>query len=368
MLAYRSLQTVGFTLRIMTYSKYRLIFSGKLLEGFKHRAVQQSLAQLLKIPLDQAGHLIQGDRFRINKPLDREKAERLLKKITARGAECTLEPASPDGDGQEGSVSPAEEDLVTRTPQTTQELDATVVEEEELSLDLAESDPMEELSLDLPDSSQENGLELEPKELPPDDDATRPLATCQADAASEISEDIVLASNPGDRADYLADDDSENLGTFYERATSVESDAAGAARAKRQKQLLLLGGGLLLVVVVAAWQLYPMLMAPTPEPAAGVVEPAAPVDPQLARTNSRLEALNRSIRVWMIQYGSGFNPAQVTLDRLQRDLQIGDQEMVDGWGTALRFEPEEKVYRVVSAGPDRQFGTQDDLQRQTQAK
>ena len=355
----------------MTHSKYRLIFSGKLLEGFSHRDVQQSLAQLLKIPLDQAGHLIQGDRFRINKPLDREKAERLVKKITARGAECILDPASPDGDNQERTVSPVEEGPVTRAAEIPQESVATetvAVEEEALSLDLPESDQMEGLSLDLPDSGQENGLALEPKEPSPDDDATRPLATCQADAAPGTSEDIVLVSNPGDRADYLADDDSENLGTFYERATTAESDPSSAARAKKQKQLLLLGGGLLLVAVVAVWQLSPVLMESPPEPTAETVEPAAPVNPKLAKTNSRLEALNRSIRVWMIQYGSGFNPAQVTLDRLQRDLQIGDQEMVDGWGTVLRFEPEEKVYRVVSAGPDRQFGTQDDLQRQTQAK
>ncbi len=65
----------------MATPNYRLVFSGKLLKGFKHPEVQHALAQLLKIPLDQAGHLIQGDRFRINKALEKSKAERLLEKI-----------------------------------------------------------------------------------------------------------------------------------------------------------------------------------------------------------------------------------------------------------------------------------------------
>jgi hypothetical protein len=98
------------------------------------------------------------------------------------------------------------------------------------------------------------------------------------------------------------------------------------------------------------------------------VAPATPVDPQRAKTGRRLEQLNRSIKVWMIQYGSGFNPAQVTLERLQQDLNIGQQEMLDGWGTALRFEPEVGRYRVISAGPDKSFDTPDDLKRETVMK
>ena len=350
----------------MTQSKYRLVFSGKLLEGFNHHEVKQSLAQLLKIPLDQAGFLIQGDRFRINKPLQREKAERLLKKVTARGAECSLEPVGPDenGDGEEHAPGSVEATVpVEETP-----------EAEVLALDLpgTESGAEEPLSLDLPQMTEESdlsqdteaGLSLEQPELTPEDDATRPMATVKVESdPGQEEDDIVLASDPADRADYRADDDSENLGTFYERSTKVE-DESGAGQS-RQKAYLLLGGLLLVLAAVAAWQFYPMLV---PQPAESTPEaavPAKPVDPQMAQTTSRLEALNRSIRIWMIQFGSGFNPAQITLDRLQRDLQMGDQEMRDGWGTAMRYEPGEKVYRVVSAGPDRQFDTEDDLRRQT---
>lgn len=355
----------------MTQSKYRLVFSGKLLEGFKHHEVKQSLAQLLRIPLDQAGFLIQGDRFRINKPLQREKAERLLKKVTARGAECSLEPVGPDenGGGEEHDSGRAEATVpVEEAP-----------EAEVLALDLpgAESGTEEPLSLDLPlpqmaeesDLSQNtgSGLSLGQPELTPEDDATRPMATVKVESEpQQDEEDIVLASDQADRADYQADDDSENLGTFYERSTKVE-EGAGAGQS-RQKTYLLLGGLLLVLAAVAAWQFYPMLVPPPAESTPEAAVPAKPVDPQLAQTTSRLEALNRSIRIWMIQFGSGFNPGQVTLDRLQRDLQMGDQEMLDGWGTAMRYEPGEKVYEVVSAGPDRQFDTEDDLRRQTKAE
>lgn len=63
----------------------------------------------------------------------------------------------------------------------------------------------------------------------------------------------------------------------------------------------------------------------------------------------------------MIQFGSGFDPSQVTLGRLQQDLAIDSNELLDGWGTALRYLPGDKGYSVVSAGPDRKFDTADDL-------
>ncbi|MCW8908783.1 MAG: hypothetical protein OQL28_16205 [Sedimenticola sp.] len=360
----------------MTHSKYRLVFSGKLLEGFKHHEVKQSLAQLLKIPMDQAGFLVQGDRFRINKPLEREKAERLLKKVTARGAQCSLEPVGPDEDegGVErdrprdgGAATPVREEAPEEGALSLDMPGAEHGEEERLSLDLPRADEGDGLSLDLDAEDSGSGLTPERPELTPEDDATRPMSIVEIDdGAAQDEEDIVLASDSVNPADYEADDDSENLGTFYERSTRVE-DEPGAGQS-RQKTYLLVGGLLLVLVALAAWQFYPML-APSPaEPTPEVAIPAKPVDPQLAQTTSRLEALNRSIRIWMIQFGSGFNPEQVTLDRLQRDLQIGDQEMLDGWGTALQYEPGEKVYQVISAGPDRQFGTDDDLRRQTEAK
>jgi len=300
----------------MATPNYRLVFSGKLRKGFKHPEVQGALAQLLKIPLDQAGHLIQGDRFRINKALEKSKAERLLEKIRARGAECSIEPMGPTVRSADAARATASAEAPS--PQT----------ERPPSMD-------QPLSLDLP-------------ELTPEDDRTRPLATVRPEAA--------------ERAAYQPDDDSENVGTFYERSTVAEA-RDDAAREKR-KRLILLAAGLIAVIVVAVGLVLPMLLEEPPAPVVATT-PAIPVNPQRAATNSRLEQLNRSIKVWMIQYGSGFNPAQVTLERLQQDLSIGEQEMLDGWGTALHYEPGDGRYQVISAGPDKVFGSADDLKRET---
>ena len=66
----------------------------------------------------------------------------------------------------------------------------------------------------------------------------------------------------------------------------------------------------------------------------------------------------------MIQYGAGFDPGQVTLAGLEQDLQIPPGEMQDGWGTLFRYEPRADRYLIISAGPDRQFDTADDLSKE----
>lgn len=319
---------------IMTNSRYRLVFSGKLRQGFIHEEVQRALAQLLKIPLDQAGHLIQGNRFRINKSLEKSKAERLLEKIRERGAECSIEPSAPTSlpTSKSGHEHAAEAvDRKVRNPAS-----ASIK---------ADTDP-----------AAPAGRETV-------DERTRPLATVRPEPAAGDEEDIVLATPGVRRAAYKSDDDSDNVGILLERSTLVRNAEAGGGDKRRH---LILLGGLLLVGAAAAWLLLPMGEEP---PAPSVTRaPTVPVDPQRAETNRRLEQLSRSIRVWMIQYGSGFDPAQVTLDRLQQDLEIGPRDMLDGWGTGLRFEPEGEKYRVISAGPDKSFGTADDLQRETAIK
>jgi hypothetical protein len=303
----------------MATPNYRLVFSGKLRNGFKHHEVQQSLAQLLKIPLDQAGHLIQGSRFRINKTLEKSKAERLLEKIRARGAECSIEPSGPLAVPREAKPSGRVSGSTTASAR--------------------------------PDRP----------ELTADDERTRPLSTVSAETADE---DTVLATPAIRRAAYKSDDDSENVGTFFQRSTTVET--RDRAFREKRRRLLLLAGLLGVAAVAVLWLVWSEPLAPVVT--ATPVAPATPVDPQRAKTGRRLEQLNRSIKVWMIQYGSGFNPAQVTLERLQQDLNIGQQEMLDGWGTALRFEPEVGKYRVISAGPDKSFDTPDDLKRETVMK
>jgi hypothetical protein len=319
----------------MATPNYRLVFSGKLRKGFKHQEVKQSLAQLLKIPLDQAGHLIQGSRFRINKTLEKSKAERLLEKIRARGAECSIEPSGPLA--KPGEAKPSERASGSTAAS-------------------ARPDPLAP-----PEVSPEASRAPDRPELSAEDERTRPLSTVSPEAADE---DAVLATPAIRRAAYKPDDDSENVGTFFQRSTTVET--RDRALREKRRRLVLLAGLLGVAAVAVLWLVWHE--PSTPVATATPVVPATPLDPQRAETGRRLEQLNRSIKVWMIQYGSGFNPAQVTLERLQLDLNIGQQEMLDGWGTALRFEPEAGKYRVISAGPDKSFDTPDDLKRETVMK
>jgi hypothetical protein len=103
--------------------------------------------------------------------------------------------------------------------------------------------------------------------------------------------------------------------------------------------------------------------APGKAVSASVGKKAQPKGPA-AVTKRHQDMLARSVKIWMIQYGAGFDPGQVTLAGLEQDLQIPPGEMQDGWGTPFRYEPRADRYLIVSAGPDRQFDTADDLSKE----
>lgn len=89
---------------------------------------------------------------------------------------------------------------------------------------------------------------------------------------------------------------------------------------------------------------------------------------EMAKTRQRLELLARSVKIWMIQYGAGFDPSQVTMERMQRDLEISPGEMEDGWGTRFNYTTAAEYYIITSAGPDRIFGNEDDIKAEKSAR
>ncbi len=183
-----------------------------------------------------------------------------------------------------------------------------------------------------------------------DDEATRPMEAVSPDGA-DADEHVVLEMPAAGGASTEGAEDVVAPATAGWRARLATVDrrighaAVGA--------LLLAGAGW------AALQFLSPASPPTPGP---VAQPA-PVDPALAATRQRQLALVRSVKVWMIEFGAGFDPAQVTMQRLQRDLGLGDKEMRDGWGTAFRYRPGKGEYVLASAGPDRRFDSDDDLVR-----
>jgi hypothetical protein len=134
----------------------------------------------------------------------------------------------------------------------------------------------------------------------------------------------------------------------------------------RQKSLLI-AGVIAVLLGLAVWAGLSFLGGPSPSPAKGGAKPALNQEAvpkavsELAKTRRRLELLTRSVKIWMIQYGAGFDPSQVTLDRMQQDLGISPEEIKDGWGTLFRYRSAAETFTITSAGPDRTFGSKDDI-------
>lgn len=312
----------------MDAQKFRIVLSGKPRDGFNRDTVAESLSGLLRIPLEQALGMLGGERFRIRKELGLEKAEQLQEKLVTRGVACAIEPVL----AKQHAAS-----------------DHAIEESEEVT----------HLELDLP-------------EMDEDDDSSplSPGATADDEVKGSPGLTIVLESPPPLKESKQEQklEDAESPGQFYEQRSSAgsgtEKKISGLDATKRT-QLMALAG--VLLVIAGAWLILPMLT--DDESTASVdnamsVAKAAPVKPEVASTRRRLDLLTKSVKVWMIQFGAGFDPFQVTLDRLSQDLEVKSVDMSDGWGTAFRYEPSEGRYKLLSAGPDKQFGTGDDLQQE----
>jgi len=78
-------------------------------------------------------------------------------------------------------------------------------------------------------------------------------------------------------------------------------------------------------------------------------------------TKQRLQKISRYTKAWMIQFGSGFKPKQVTFKVLQLDMDLKNRDLVDGWGQKIIYEPTDTDFSVRSSGPDKKAGNEDDV-------
>lgn len=338
-------------------SEFRLLLTGETLPGFERESVVDGLSRLLKVSQQEARGLLCGERSRIRKKLSLEKAERLRDKLLARGAGCELEVIAARAANEEPAVRSTE-------------------------------GPEQDSVQDSPVDAGFSGLTLELDEplpgAPEDDERERPVAE-----ASAGQEEIVLESRPlpegADEGmdvtrpmpavDLSADQRPESreqdsgVAQFYAAPVARRAEKSGKAPEQGRHKLLLLLG-LLLVLVVAGGFFYlssngvkkPRLEKQAPAVVAPVV-----TGPK-ARTERRLEDLVRQVRLWMIQYGAGFDPSQVTLERLVEDLKLPLQMLKDEWGGPIDYQVDGDLYRLVSPGADGKPGTGDDLLRQARAR
>ncbi len=329
----------------MSEQMYQIILTGRLISGHSFDEVESALSLLLKMPVEKVRHLLRGDRSRIKTTLPLLRAERLKGKIERRGAECEIEAVAAGVEPAAGEQRiPRRDELDEQQSAASSGVDVVPLEAAPIETD--------DLELSLPD------------EIPaPTLDADDSLSAAQDDDA------IVLATPEAvESPEPRQETDDGATEQFYEVPSSRNTDRNDDAKPNSERlKLVALGAVLVVGALVAVW----MYWGSAEEPAPQVVQVPAPVKPaypKKAATARGMVDLAKSVRVWMIQYGSGFDPAQVTLERLQQDLGISSEHFVDGWGQAYEYAPQDMAYQLRSAGPDRSFDTADDIRKEFKLK
>lgn len=318
----------------MAEQKYRVVILGRLAEGADRKRAGAALAKLFDVSPQRVDRLLEGKPVPLRRALAPDDAEKLRERLATLGVPSEVEPVEELSlDLEEASGGESETPAADQEPAVT-EIEATAVGGFSGGLE-RRSEQARAAELDRQGSP---GAERKPQE--PADEEGEP------DGGHEVFVDARMGSAwpGGDSADYPAED---------KRGTSPILLAAVAVVV-----LVLLGGGAYLWLgeeepPVESVALHSEESSAQPE----FVPP--PSDAQ-----RRLDELVRSVKVWMIQFGVGYDPTQVTLGRLRSDMGITDAQLEDPWGTQMRYQASPDAFQVLSAGPDRRFGTGDDLARE----
>lgn len=79
-------------------------------------------------------------------------------------------------------------------------------------------------------------------------------------------------------------------------------------------------------------------------------------------TRTRLRALGQKVNAWLAEHSAVTDTSQLNLFKLRQELSLASTELTDAWGGEVQYIPDTEGYRLISAGPDRLFGTADDIQ------
>ncbi len=287
--------------------RFYLVLTGTLMYGFEWEDVVEELSHLLRLSRSQASSMLQGNASRIRVALNRKKVEHLQGKVIACGAGCMIESLNPPASVAAGSgAETAAGDGGSATVGVESEMVPVV-----------------------------GAPSRDPK-------TTGSMNTVTRDASAAAAP----VWNP--RVELKAETRS----------------VVPANRRFRRRQWI---AAALLLSGIISWggiQLLSPGESPIPgkAPLEEKVKPKLPPPPE-SRTRERMQKLGRQVRVWMVQYGGGFDPYQATLERTHQDLQLTEAELQDGWGTRMGYQAEEKRFILTSAGPDREFATEDDLRQ-----
>ncbi len=325
----------------MTEQKYRVVLEGRLSESADSNQASALLTELLHVSPERAARLLSGRRIPLQQELGKGEAEALCSRLEAAGVPASVEALAELQ--LEAVLEPAPVPGPAAAPDTK------------------------------PPAASGGGVEIIEIEAT----AFGGLAQTHADgrpssapAARRAPPEVepAPASKPPEHTDQASppEADAGHEQFFDTRAHADWASVAGSAEAapKRGPSALVLGAGAALVLALLTVGAYLWLgggNGEAPSVVAPLVPPASPVQPP-SEAEQRLRSLARSVKVWMIQFGIGYDPSQVTIGRLRQDMGLQDADLQDPWGTAMRYEPAGAGFRVLSAGPDRHFGSGDDLE------
>jgi len=172
---------------------------------------------------------------------------------------------------------------------------------------------------------------------------------------------------------------------MHRMAPTYASDIDIATRGGTSKTSVFVGIVLAIVASLLAWSIVDTLYgsaspggtsfsAPVdlkPEPASmpRVADPVTDARDQLlvnenrwVSTRSKLRRLGQQINAWFADRGQSLDPAELDIKQIAAALSLNPDATRDGWGREIFFVPAGKGYRLISAGPDGEFGNSDDVE------
>lgn len=109
----------------------------------------------------------------------------------------------------------------------------------------------------------------------------------------------------------------------------------------------------------------PLAPVPAAQPAAPTVDPQVELlanENKWVATRSHLRTLGQRINTWLLDTGNAVDPAILDVDTIAAALRLDADATLDGWGNKVRYASDGVGYRLVSPGPDGEFGTSDDVE------
>jgi len=171
---------------------------------------------------------------------------------------------------------------------------------------------------------------------------------------------------------------------LHRMAPTFASDIEVATRGGTSRTSVFVGLVLATVASLLAWSIVDMVharwmapaqaFAPAPQLPRPDTQPK-PADAAVATQNellinenkwvatrNRLRTLGQQISSWFVSAGATVDPTGLDLAALARLVPLAADSLLDGWGREVAYHFDGQGYRLVSAGPDGEFGNSDDIE------